>query len=91
MRTRAGHIGLRSLLAIAVSPVSAGRSQLNINCSPELIARVKARARLEGVTVTELVTRLIEEVLHGDGAGLSAADRFAAIEKRLELLETALG
>jgi hypothetical protein len=70
--------------------VPTGRSQLNINCSPELIARVKARARLEGLTVTEFVTRLIEEVLHGDSADLSAADRFAAIEKRLDLLEAAV-
>jgi hypothetical protein len=70
--------------------VPTGRSQLNINCSPELIARVKARARLEGVTVTELVTRLIEEVLHGDGWEGSLAERLAAIESRLELVEAAL-
>jgi hypothetical protein len=82
--------GLPIWPGIADSTVPTGRSQLNINCSPELIARVKARARLEGVTVTELVTRLIEEVLHGDGADLSAADRFAAIEKRLDLLEAAV-
>lgn len=66
-----------------------GRSQLNLNCSPELLARVKAKARLEGVTVTELVVRLLEGVLDGDGAALPVGERLKVIEARLSRLEAA--
>jgi hypothetical protein len=68
-------------------PVPTERSQLNINCSSDLLARVKARARLEGITVTELVTRLLEEELQGDGGEASLADRLAQIEERLRVVE----
>jgi hypothetical protein len=69
--------------------VAAGRSQLNINCSPELLARVKARARLEGVSVTELVVRLLQQMVE-EGEDCSLGERLEAIEKRLFLLETAV-
>ncbi len=64
-----------------------GRSQLNLNCSPELLARVKAKARLEGVTVTELVVRLLEGVLDGEGVELPVGERLRVIEVRLQRLE----
>ncbi len=67
--------------------MAAGRSQLNINCSPELLARVKARARLEGVSVTELVVRLLQQMVE-EGEDCSLGERLEAIEKRLLLLET---
>lgn len=69
--------------------MSPGRSQLNLNCSPELLARVKAKARLEGVTVTELVILLLEGVLDGDGAELPVGERLRVIESRLSRLEAA--
>lgn len=72
--------------------MAAGRSQLNINCSPELLARVKARARLEGVSLTELVVRLLEELVaeeEAERAPLGA--RLAAIEARLTAVEQAVG
>jgi hypothetical protein len=62
---------------------------LNLNCSPELLARVKAKARLEGVTVTELVILLLEGVLDGDGAELPVGERLRVIESRLSRLEAA--
>ena len=69
--------------------MAAGRSQLNINCSPELLARVKARARLEGVSVTELVLRLLQELVDEEAGG-SLGERLASIEDRLQVVEAAI-
>jgi hypothetical protein len=71
--------------------VAAGRSQLNINCSPELLARVKARARLEGLTLTELVVRLLEELVEEEAERAPLGARLAAIEARLTAVEQAVG
>ncbi len=71
--------------------MAAGRSQLNINCSPELLARVKARARLEGLTLTELVVRLLEELVAEESGSVPLAARLSAIEARLSAVEQATG
>jgi hypothetical protein len=71
--------------------VAAGRSQLNINCSPELLARVKARARLEGLTLTELVVRLLEELVAEESSSVPLEARLSAIEARLSAVEQATG
>ncbi len=71
--------------------MAAGRSQLNINCSPELLARVKARARLEGLTLTELVVRLLEELVEEEAERAPLGARLAAIEARLTAVEQAVG
>ena len=65
----------------------AGRSQLNINCSPELLQRLKQRAQVEGETLTALVVRLLEAQLNDRRGGVPLAERLEAIEARLQQLE----
>lgn len=65
----------------------AGRSQLNINCSPELLQRLKQRAQVEGETLTALVVRLLESQLNERRSGVPLAERLEAIEARLQQLE----
>ena len=64
-----------------------GRSQLNINCSPELLQRLKQRAQVEGETLTALVVRLLESQLNERRSGVPLAERLEAIEARLQQLE----
>ena len=61
------------------------RSQLNMAIPPEVLARLKARAEEEGVSMSALVLRAIRELL--DGKPRSAE---LTIEERLKLLEDQL-
>lgn len=61
------------------------RSQLNMAIPPEVLARLKARAEVEGVSMSALVLRAIRELL--DGKPRSAE---LSIEERLKLLEDQL-
>lgn len=71
--------------------VPASRSQLNINCAPELLERLRSRARLESVSLTELVKALLEAQLDELGPELPLSERLITIESRLAFLESQLG
>ena len=61
------------------------RSQLNMAIPPEVLAQLKERAELEGVSMSALVLRAIRELLDGKPRSPELS-----IEERLRLLEDQL-
>ena len=60
-----------------------GRSQLNINISPDLLKRIKKHATKQGLTVTEYVTNTLSTVLEGD--------EDITLDQRMKRLENKVG
>lgn len=61
------------------------RSQLNMAIPPEVLARLRARAEQEGMSMSALVLRAIRELLDRDQDTPGTAE--PSVEERLRLLE----
>ncbi len=61
------------------------RSQLNMAIPPEVLARLRARAEQEGMSMSALVLRAIRELLDRDQGTPGTAE--LSVEERLRLLE----
>ena len=61
------------------------RSQLNMAIPPEVLARLRARAEQEGMSMSALVLRAIRELLDRDQDTPGTAE--LSVEERLRLLE----
>ena len=59
------------------------RSQLNINISPDLLKRIKMRAKKQGLTITDYVTEAMTIVLDGN-EDLNLEERMKRLEKKLD-------
>ena len=59
------------------------RSQLNINISPDLLKRIKMRAKKQGLTITDYVTEAMTIVLDGN-EDLNLEERMERLEKKLD-------
>ena len=59
------------------------RSQLNINISPDLLKRIKRRAKKQGLTITDYVTEAMTIVLDGN-EDLNLEERMKRLEKKLD-------
>ncbi len=72
-------------------PVPADQRQLNVPLPTPLVEAVKARAAEEGVTMGELVERLLTAAMEGWEPAPGIADQLADHEARLRQLEERLG
>jgi post-segregation antitoxin (ccd killing protein) len=72
-------------------PLAVKRSQLNMAIPPEVLERLRQRAKREGVSVSALVLRTIRELLDGkqeaSQPGLSVEERLEILEEKLRRLE----
>ena len=59
------------------------RSQLNINISPDLLKRIKMRAKKQGLTITDYVTDAMTIVLDGN-EDFNLEERMKRLEKKLD-------
>lgn len=64
------------------------RSQLGINCPPDLLLRLRSAAKERHVTVTSLVIHWISAGL--DGADSNGEESVACMESRLKRVEARL-
>ena len=62
-----------------------GRSQLNINISPDLLRKLKGQALRSNMTVTEFVTNTLESVLD-ENDELTFSDRLLMLEEKVKQL-----
>lgn len=67
------------------------KSQVNIRLEDALINALKARAALERVTVTDLVTKYIQLGLEQPAKAAIAVSDFRKLEHRLSALELEMG
>jgi uncharacterized protein (DUF1778 family) len=75
------------LLGPTPAPVDAIRQQLNIRLDTELADQLKAMAAAEGVSLNQLVVRVLKAAAEQAPAQATVLQRLDAIEKRLDALE----
>ena len=72
------------LLAPTAGPVPDPRQQLNIRLGTELADQLKAMAAAEGVSLNQLVVRVLRAAAEQAPAQATVLQRLDAIEKRLD-------
>ena len=82
----AGVDGWAMLLRPTAGPVSDPRQQLNIRLDAELADQLKAMAAAEGVSLNQLVVRVLRAAAEQAPAQATVLQRLDAIEKRLDAL-----
>lgn len=65
--------------------------QLNIRLDEALADQLKLMAAAEGISLNQLIVKVLGAAAQKEGPALPAAERFAAIEQRLARLEERLG
>jgi len=78
------------LLRPTPAPVTDIR-QLNIRLDTELAEQLKGMAAAEGLSLNQLVVRVLRTAAEQAPAGKTVLERLAAIEKRLDSLEEQKG